>query len=247
MKDIAYEKMVEFDSNHFWYIGREEIVLSFISNNMNDSIERILDYGCGAGRLVGELQKKYNDKEIVGADSSDKSLGYCRDRGILKLVDLKKRNNFHNDVDMIVCLDVLEHIEDDEELLIKIKTMLRAGKEKGLLLITVPAYDFLWSGEDYVSRHFRRYTKRVLYNKLLKVGFEVRRISYFNTLLLLPYVFLLVGKRILLPKTMYQSDFKNVNKYLNKFLAKIFSLEKLFLNNISFPFGASIVVVAKKK
>ena len=49
MKDIAYEKMVEFDSNHFWCIGREEIVLSFISNNMNDSIGRILDYGCAAG------------------------------------------------------------------------------------------------------------------------------------------------------------------------------------------------------
>tara|TARA_Y100000031_G_scaffold21439_1_gene22192 strand:- start:303 stop:1046 length:744 start_codon:yes stop_codon:yes gene_type:complete len=247
MKDIAFEKMFEFDSNHFWYIGREEIALSFISNNMNDSIERILDYGCGTGRLIVELQKKYNDKEIVGADSSDKSLGYCRDRGILKLVDLKKENNFHNDIDMIVCLDVLEHIEDDEEFLIKMKTMLRAEKEKGLLLITVPAYDFLWSGEDYVSRHFRRYTKRVLYNKLLKVGFEVRRISYFNTFLLLPYVFLLVGKRILLPKTMYQSDFKNVNKYLNKFLAKIFSFEKLLLNKVSFPFGASIVVVAKKK
>lgn len=243
MKDVAYEKMAEFEDSHFWFVGREQICLSLIDSIMHNSAERILDYGCGTGKLLERLQKTYKEKEIYGADISDKALDYCRKRGASNVFNLKKAEHQANYFDLVTCLDVLEHVREDVDLLIQIRKLIR---NEGRLLITVPAYEFLWSGEDYVSSHIRRYTRRMLKRKLSQAGFHISKISYFNTFLFLPLVFVLLTKRIFRPKTMYASDVQDVNSFVNKVFTKIFASERWFLKYISLPFGASIIAIAKK-
>lgn len=244
MQEIAYEKNAEFEDHHFWFVGRRQISLDVIKNIMHDaSIGKILDYGCGTGGLLQELQKIYKGKEIYGADVSDIALAYCRKRRLSNILDLKNTELPANSFDLIICQDVLEHVQNDVEYLAQIKDLLR---KEGRLLVTVPAHEFLWSGEDYVSKHFRRYTRRQLRLIFNKAGFQVIKLSYFNSLLFIPLAITRLIKRIFFPKTMYMSDLEEMNPSINKFLSNIFALEKWFLRYVSFPFGASIIAVVKK-
>jgi len=243
MQEAAYKNMDEYANRHFWYVGREKILLSLIDVMMNDSVERILDYGCGNGELLNSLNEVYSKKEIYGADISEKALNYCMSRGLLNVFDLNSDQPKNNYYDLILCCDVLEHIPDDFGFLKRLNDLLREG---GKILITVPAYDFLWSGEDYVSNHYRRYTMKSLKNKISKTGFRIDKISYYNIFLFFPVVLVLITKRIFRPKTMYISDIENVNSYMNNILTWIFASERWLLKSMSFPFGASIITIAKK-
>lgn len=244
MKDIAYDKTAEFEKTHFWFLGRKEICLSLLDKALrNKSIDKILDYGCGTGEFLEELQRIYKNKEVYGADISEKSFEYCHRRGLNNIINLNEVELQDNHFDLISCLDVLEHIEEDSEFLLKIKNLLR---KNGIFLVTVPAYNFLWSGEDYVSCHIRRYNRKVLKKKLIEAGFNVIKISYFNNFLFIPLVLVLIAKRIFHPRTMYESNLYEMNKFLNKMLAKLFASEKQFLKYISFPFGASIIAIVQK-
>lgn len=243
MKNVAYELQAEFEDSHFWFVGREEICLSLIDTIMHNSIKRILDYGCGTGQLLEKLQKTYKEKEIYGIDISDKALDYCRRKGLSNVFNLKEVEPQANFFDLVICLDVLEHVRQDVKLLIQIRKLLRNG---GQVLITVPAYEFLWSGEDYVSSHVRRYTRRILHDKIIQARFQISKISYFNTFLFLPLLFVLLGKRVFYPKTMYTSDVQHVNSFVSKVLTILFASERLFLKYASFPFGASIIAIARK-
>ena len=243
MKKIAYKKMFEFEDKHFWFVAREKICQSLIDDIIyNSSVGRILDYGCGTGKLVEKLQKLYQNKEIYGVDIFNKVLSIAQKRKIANIIDLKKRHPPKNYFDLILCLDVLEHVKDDLALLRHLKTLLR---KNGKLLLTVPAYNFLWSGEDYVSNHIRRYTRVKLKKKISQSGFRIKKISYFNTFLFFPLIAVLLTKRIFQPRTMYLSDIQNIPESLNKILTRIFVSEKYFLKFASFPFGASIIVVAE--
>jgi len=244
MQEVAYKKMDEFSDNHFWYVGRNNIILSLIDIIMNDSVERILDYGCGTGELLNNLNIIYPSKEIYGADISELAIDYCSSRGLDTVINLNIDEPKENYYDLVMCLDVIEHISDDVEFLCKMHKLLRSG---GKLLITVPAYDILWSGEDYVSKHFRRYTRKILKNKINNAGFRINKISYYNFLLFFPLVIVLVVKRIFRPRSMYESDIVDMNKLTNRILTWIFSSEKWLLRFMTFPFGASIICIAKKK
>ena len=244
MQPVAYDKMIEFEDSHFWFIARERICLDLIDGIMNESVKRILDYGCGTGKIAYLLQERYKDKEIYGADISDVAVDYCRKRGLSNVFHLREEKLPENTFGLIVCLDVLEHIQEDVELLNQIKNLLSAG---GRIFMAVPSYEFLWSGEDYVSNHARRYTRRQLKKKITQAGFKISKISYFNTFLFVPIVLVLLAKRLFLPKSMYESDVKEVPRFLNILLTKIFVSERWFLKRASFPYGASLLVIAQKE
>ncbi len=137
----------------------------------------------------------------------------------------------------MACFDVLEHIEDDKEALSKMASLLN---DKGLLVLTVPAYKFLWSRHDVVNYHYRRYNKYSLINKMPN-SLIIKRASYFNTLLF---------PLALLDKTIISKNGKsysmNPNKLVNSLLYKIFVVEKIILRHCNLPFGVSILLIAEK-
>ena len=112
------------------------------------------------------------------------------------------------------------------------------------MIVTVPAYMFLWSYFDVINEHKRRYTRYELRSKLQAAGLTIEKISYFNCLLF-PVVFA-VRKLNNLLKRNDSSDIDMPSQSANFFLKMIFGLEKYLLRFVNLPFGVSILAVVKK-
>lgn len=238
MKAVAYDIMAELEDSHWWYRARREI-LSDVMTRFLPPRSNVIDYGAGTGGTADVLTELgYN---VIAADISEEALATCHMRG-LPTVNLKEEPLRSGSADCILAGDVLEHVKDDVALLFSLRRALRPG---GCLIITVPAYEFLWSGEDYVSEHVRRYTRKVLLRRLRMAGFRVVWCSYFNTLLFPAIAAIRIAKRILLPREMYRSDVVALPEWQNELLSRIFVLERPLLRWMSFPFGTSIVAVAR--
>lgn len=243
MKTEAYEAMNDHDDSHFWFVGRQKIIFSFIENFVFDkSITNILDYGCGSGYISEAVIKAYPQFRVTSADHDENALTASRARRLPRVVDMNTNKLEKSHYDLILCLDVMEHIEKDQEFVEYLKTLLAPN---GKLILTVPAFESLWSGEDYVSNHVRRYRLKQLKNILIKAKFHIKKISYFNFFLFAPIVFTIFYNRLFHPKEMYQSNVKPLSLGLNNFLARVFGFESPFLRMVNFPFGFSLITVVE--
>jgi 2-polyprenyl-3-methyl-5-hydroxy-6-metoxy-1,4-benzoquinol methylase len=238
MRHDIYAQTFELEESYWWYVARRAIMLEFI-----DALapREVLDYGCGTGKLMAVLSER--GYGVTGADQSDEALRFCRQRGLSRLIDLKTEAVPQGGFDLVVMGDVLEHLPEEQPLLESLDGALRPG---GKLLVTVPAYDWLWSGEDIVSEHKRRYTLPTLEAALAKGGFVPLKSTYFNTLLL-PLVTAAIWLGKLKPgQHEPESDLKPLPSWINEPLRRIFSLEQNILRRTVLPFGASILVVAER-
>jgi SAM-dependent methyltransferase len=148
-----------------------------------------------------------------------------------------------NSFDIILTLDIIEHLKDD---LSALSEIFRALKPGGTLVIFVPAYQFLWSFQDEISHHQRRYTAKELKEKVQQAGFELKKLSYVNSLLF-PVVWL--GRMALrvFPKQFKITSESQMNpSWMNGFLYRIFLAELPLLHFINFPFGVSILCLCQK-
>lgn len=243
MREEAYSLDYQFEQFHWWFRGRVEIVTKLLRKKVSKKLSLdILDFGCGTGAVMEKLSKWGT---IFGTDSSKIALAYCkkRDQKNLVLNDCYhfpfKRNTF----DLILALDVLEHFEND---VLPLSQWFVLLKEGGCLCCTVPAFSFLWGGEDMISEHKRRYNVKELKKKFEGAGFTIRKISYYNTFLF-PIILLVIFIRRIFGKS--YSDKTNVfplPSWLNQLLYLVFKYESVFLQYQSFPFGASIICLAEK-
>ena len=238
MQAEAYTLMEDLSGTYWWYCARREFILDVTSRFVPTS-SRIIDYGCGNGDIARGLQQTGYD--IVAADIAPKSLSACRVAG-LHTVDLRKDSLQQGQAHCLLLADVLEHIDDDVGILTHLRDTLC---EAGHLIITVPAYEFLWSGEDFVSNHMRRYTCKRLTAAIREADFEVLWSSYFNFFLFPVIVTNILLKRILRPREMYKSNVKPLAGWLNSLLYRVFQSERTLLHFMRFPFGGSIIVVAR--
>lgn len=238
MKSEAYRLMEDLDSSHWWFRARAEIICATVAKFVAPSGE-IVDFGSGTGGTAVKLHDL--GFRVTAADVSQRVLPVCQARG-LPTIDLSQEWLPRDSADCVLACDVLEHVEDDAGLLARLREAIRPG---GHFIGTVPACEFLWSGEDYVSEHVRRYTQSGLKERLRSAGYDVVWCSYFNTILF-PLAFaIIMGKRLFRPRDMYRSNVQPLPNWENEILYKLFSMEKRMLNWIRFPFGVSIIVVAE--
>lgn len=148
--------------------------------------------------------------------------------------------DYDDPFDLVVALDVIEHIEQDLESLKSLRDLL---KTDGKLVMTVPASPFLWSEHDDTHHHFRRYTRRNLRKTLHLAGFEVEYLSYYNSLLFPVVAGVRLVKNLIGIKD--NSDDAITPFGFNRPLQKIFSAERHWIGRWSFPFGVSLVAVAR--
>lgn len=192
MENRIYEEMFWIERNHWWFATRREIILALLEKFLESrKRNKIVDVGCGTGALLGFLEK-YG--EVYGFDASPLAVEYAgeRGKGVVQQGALPDDIPFGKErFDLITAIDVLEHVQDD---VTSLKVIYRLLNERGIFVCTVPAFRFLWSGHDKVHHHFRRYTRRELKDKLLAAGFEIRKISYYNTLLFPPIAFIRLVK-----------------------------------------------------
>ena len=242
MKKYLYQDLFELEEVHWWHIAKRKICLALIKKYVKTrSNFKVLDIGCGTGKNLEEFCKF---GKAFGIDTSIDAIRFCREKRGLKNVTLasaQKTGFSYDSFDVVCILDVLEHT-DDKKTLKEIHRILKPG---GLLLITVPAFNFLWSRWDEVLHHRRRYTKDSLEKILSFTNFEVVKISYMYSFLVVPLIVIRFIKSFLF-KNHYPSDFKISNKILNKVMISVSALESNLIFNSSIPFGTSLVCVAKK-
>jgi SAM-dependent methyltransferase len=243
LRDEIYRLTYEMEEDYWWYAARRGIVLDqvkrILASRSRQGPARILDFGCGTGANLAAMAAH---GQVHGLDASPHAVSFCRKRG-LERVDLlegppPEEPPFGGEFDLITMLDVLEHIPDQVETLKKLGSWLVPG---GVLLLTVPAYESLWSGEDYVSNHLRRYTAPGLKKVMNQAGCGAARLTYFNTLLLPLQAAAIWGSRLFRPGSKYESDITPLNPLLNRTLTRIMELERKILVRRSLPLGGSIL------
>ena len=243
MENKIFQKMLKLESSHWWFVARRKIIQKAINNLDLPRNIRILDAGCGNGDNLS-LLSTFGD--LVAFEKNEYALKTAKSKKIGEIYKAelpdKLPNAIKTNFDLIVLLDVLEHIDDDSKSLTTVRKLMN---NKGIILITVPAFQWLWSEHDVIHHHKRRYSKSELREKLDSSGFRIKYISYFNTLLF-PFALVeRIGQKIFFPSNPEILELPN-NK-INFLLEKIFSLEAIFMNKISLPFGLSLVAIAEKK
>jgi SAM-dependent methyltransferase len=141
---------------------------------------------------------------------------------------------------------VVEHVEDDAQ---AVAELARVCKPGGTVFITVPAYAWLWSGHDVVNHHKRRYTRTRLANLVRAARLDVIQLSHFSTLLAPPIIACrLIAKLLTKFKSPVRAepDTAIPSPILNGPLRQVFLLERAWLRNWSFPFGTSLLAIARR-
>ncbi len=168
------------EDRHWWYRGRREVLKRAIARLQLPTPARVLDAGCGSGRNMLEFAR-YG--EVTGIELSATSVAAARARDVGEVVEgsVLELPFAPASFDLEVCLDVVEHLQDDRAALRELRRVLAPG---GALLVTVPAYQWLWSGHDEINHHHRRYNARTLLAAAQDAGWSCAFVSYFNSLLL---------------------------------------------------------------
>lgn len=243
MENELFDEMYKVETQHWWFVARRKIIENVIGQLKLEKHSSILDAGCGNGDNLSMLSK-YGD--VVAMEREDAALEKAQARDIGKVYKGELPNQIHDDIqkdkDLIVLLDVLEHIDDDAGSLSALGNVIN---NNGSLVLTVPAYQFLWTSHDEQHHHKRRYTVNQLRKLIESNGWKVSYISYFNTLL---FPLALIDR---IKQKLFSSGenegLKMPPVFINALFEKIFSFESKFIGKIVFPFGLSIIVVAKKK
>jgi len=242
IKETPYDIELRVESFHWWFVVRRKLLKSLLSslNVTKDCIT--IDIGCGTGANLKILGS--TGFNVIGIDRSIYALSLIQKKINFPLIngDLNGLPIRPESVGLVVAMDILEHLEND---LNGISEFCQALKKGGLLILTVPAFSFLWGIQDIVTGHKRRYSKKDILNKLREEGFDILRSSYFNFFLFFPI--LLTRRIIQLLGLKIDSENKINFPLFNFFLKTIFSLETFTLRFFSFPFGVSIFCVAKKR
>jgi SAM-dependent methyltransferase len=241
MNKNPYDIEYEIEGFHWWFSTRRKL-LGSILRALNLPLNCLtLDIGCGVGSNSKIL--KAMGLHAVGLDRSFYALSLAKKKLEFPLVngDLNALPIRPNSVGLIIAMDVLEHLENDA---IGIHQLYQALKEGGILIVTAPAFQFLWGIQDIVTGHKRRYSRKEILNKLRHEKFDLLRSFYFNFFLFFPILF--VRRMLYLLGLSIRSE-NEINAPIINFLLKaIFSLEPSILKFISFPFGVSILCIARK-
>ncbi len=240
MQAEEYGRMFQFETDYWWFVGRRRLVMRLLKASLPSGEGWILDAGCGTGAMLCEL---HTLGRVVGVDIEPLALRYARQRGEFPLLQARlEALPFRSDCfRAITALDVLEHLPDERPALREFWRVLQSG---GVLIITVPAYRFLWSKHDVALHHYRRYTARELASRLREAGFEVQKLSYTVALLFVPIALFRWLDR--LRRTPPAATLVPVGARLNRWLVRLQEWEARLVQRVNLPFGVSLVAIARK-
>ena len=248
------------EDTYWWHVGKRLLVQNLIKQYLGakgSEQVRALDVGCGAGRV---LQMLSEHGQAFGTDLSQLALEFCQKRGFREVcqADMIAGLPFPaSSFDLITALDVVEHLEDDGA---GLRNLWEALKPGGLLIVSVPAYQFMFSYWDDNLGHKRRYTLGSLQRELLAANFKIEKISYSNTSILFPAVTFRLLKGLWLrfkkqpePEQVIEmealeaeTDFVSVPKFLNNFLIKLYQVESSVIGRWRLPCGLAVLAAARK-
>jgi SAM-dependent methyltransferase len=230
---------IEAAPNHWWFRARLAILIACMRRALPRRPLRLLELGCGTGDVLAALGEF---GEAVGMEPHPDLAAVARRRGL----DVRG-GRLPSDLvvpegwaDAVLLLDVIEHLDDDAA---GLDTARRALAPGGLLVVTVPAYAWLWSGHDVALGHRRRYTATGVRRLVARAGFRVERVTYFNTLL-----FPALAARRLWRGLRGNAghDLAEPPRRLNVWLERVFALERHVVPRAGLPFGVSLLLIARR-
>jgi SAM-dependent methyltransferase len=228
------------EDRHWWYRGRRTVLERVIADLPLPFPARVLDAGCGSGRNMVELGRLGT---VTGVELSGTSVGLAREREAGEVIEGSVLEMpFDSDsFDLAVSLDVIEHLEHDLDALAELRRVVALG---GSLLVTVPAYGWLWSGHDEVNHHHRRYTRRSLQRVAEQAGWKQVRTTYFNSFLLPVAILLRALERLSTKTTESSLDLWVPPEPLNWLLERPLALEAALIGRGGrIPAGLSLLAV----
>jgi SAM-dependent methyltransferase len=239
------QTMLAVDEHHWWYRGRRRVLAAELDRLRLPAPAVVLDAGCGSGRTLQELTR-FGEVHAIELDPDAAELARGRGCGEVRVGRLEELPWPEESFDLITCLDVIEHTPDDRVTLRELRRVARPG---AWLLLTVPAYQRLWSAHDEANHHFRRYNRRTLLAAARQSGWRVQRITAFNSLLLAPAAAVRLAQRRRrrgATNGAARSDLELAPGWLNGLLERPLQAEAAWLRSgRTLPAGLSLLAVLR--
>jgi ubiquinone/menaquinone biosynthesis C-methylase UbiE len=236
-----YDRMYRLEESYWWFLGRHDLIKRYLRSTYSSKANlRILDIGCGTGAMSAKLTDL---GDVFSADFHPLALSYCRKRNLGRLcaADAMRLPFRGESFDVIVALDVIEHLPDDSLAISEFQRVLKPG---GRIVATVPAYPSLWSAHDTALMHYRRYLARPFATLFRNARLRVERLSYTMTALL-PVVWL-VRRLSRSTKGEPKASLLPVPAAVNRLLVGLLRAENWFVNRCALPCGVTVFCVARR-
>lgn len=244
MQASEIERLAHFEEWYWWHRARQTIVTRLLDRYAPGERARVLDVGCGAGATS---KVAAGNGRLLGVDLGADAVVAAQGRGIeVAQMDATALGAQEGVFDLAIALDMLEHVPDDAG---AARELLRALRPGGSLLVTVPAYQWLWSSHDVALGHQRRYTRGRLQRLLVAQGFEVPVCSYIMTAVLPAAVALRLRERLpgrRPPAEASESGYIPIPGWLNSMLAWLVGLDGHLAGRVPLPGGLSVVAIARR-
>jgi SAM-dependent methyltransferase len=237
----AYRRMAATEDKHWWSCGRRAIAESVIRSLDLPPAARIVEIGAGTGGNIAMLEQFGEVQPIEMSDLARQIAWEKTGREFLYGYLPDNIPVAPSSVDLICLFDVLEHVDEDEASLAAMRRLLKPG---GRILLTVPAHQWMWSTHDVGLHHMRRYSRRLLRNRIKQADYRIEKLTYINSALFPVAVLARLADR--LRRSDVASGQSMPPQPLNAAMKALFSAERMIVPNAALPFGVSLLAVFTK-
>ena len=252
MDQAYYKAYYHLEREHWWFLVRKKILAERIRHLLKQPVNiRSLNVGAATG-ATSDMLTAFGSVMSIEYDAACTQFTKTYLSTPIEQGSILELPFEANQYDLVAALDVIEHVEDHQ---LAVQELWRVCKPGGHIVITVPAYQFLWSRHDLINHHFRRYTLSQLTDLFRPLQGKVIYQTYYNSFLFLPiatYRWLmnifqkLLGKKEK-PLGKYDYEVLGTGGWLNQILSGIFHLDYHCLKGgIRFPAGVSIMIFFQK-
>jgi SAM-dependent methyltransferase len=245
-KAADFADLVNLETGHFWFSARNRLIICMLGKYCPE-FRSFLEIGCGTGYVLSGIAKAYPGAELHGSEIFTAGLVFAAARQpTIDFMQMDARHiPFVDEFDAIGAFDVLEHIEEDEQVLVQMREAL---KPRGFILLTVPQHAWLRGPVDDYACHVRRYSSKELHAKVKAAGFEILRTTSFVSSLFPAMAASRMLQKRALAKDMDAMAGLKISPRLNNISEKMLSIEVAMIRGgVNFPMGGSRLVVARKK
>jgi SAM-dependent methyltransferase len=236
--DYPFDALREAEASHFWFLNRTQLILATLGRFFPRA-QSFLDIGAGIGGILEAIEQHYPEMRLVGGEVLSRALSIARRRlGRTELLQVDAyRMPFVSEFDVVGAFDVLEHMDRDDDLIAAMRDVVRPG---GGVIVTVPQHPWLYSTFDELSGHRRRYTRKLLVDKMQRAGLKIVRVTSFTSTVLPALAMARARPR----RVELAREVRTPRVFNGVMLAASAAERAMIARGLSLPFGGSLLAVA---